>query len=75
MSEDFVGTLRERLSDLVFATVVRDNTQIGEAPRKGLPVLRYAPASIGAADFRALTDEFLGRVGAEIIEAREAANG
>lgn len=75
MSEDFVAALRARLSDLVFSALIRDNTQIGEAPRKHMPVLRYAPASIGAADFRSLTDEFLSRVGAEIIESKEAANG
>lgn len=75
MSEDFVRALRARLSDLVFTSLIRDNTQIGEAPRKHMPVIRYAPGSIGAADFRRLTDEFLSRAGTEVIEHKEVANG
>ena len=75
MSEDFVQALRARLSDLVFDCLIRDNTHIGEAPRKHMVVSRYAPSSIGAADFRRLTDEFLLRIGTEVIEPRSAANG
>lgn len=42
-----------------FATKIRDNVALGEAPAAGVDIFRYAPRSNGAADYNALTDEYL----------------
>lgn len=51
--------LREIFGDLVFDTVIHHNVRLAEAPSAGEPVLRYAPRSRGAADYRALAAEIL----------------
>ena len=42
-----------------FAAKIRDNVALGEAPAVGVDIFRYAPRSNGAADYDALTDEYL----------------
>jgi len=42
-----------------FDTKIRDNVALGEAPAAGVDIFRYAPRSNGAADYNALTDEYL----------------
>lgn len=42
-----------------FATKIRDNVALGEAPAAGLDIFRYAPRSNGAQDYDALADEYL----------------
>jgi chromosome partitioning protein len=51
--------LREIFGGLVFDTVIHRNVRLAEAPSAGEPVLRYAPRSRGAADYRALAAEIL----------------
>ena len=51
--------MREIFGDLVFDTVVHRSVRLAEAPSAGEPVLRYAPDSRGAADYKALVSEFL----------------
>lgn len=51
--------LREVFSGLVFHTVIRRNVRLAEAPSSGEPILRYAPRSLGASDYRALAAEIL----------------
>jgi chromosome partitioning protein len=55
--------VRERLMasfpELVLRTVIRENIRLAEAPSFGLPIASYAPASSGAADYRALTSEIM----------------
>lgn len=43
----------------VFATKIRDNVALGEAPATGTDIFRYAPNSNGAKDYDALTSEYL----------------
>jgi chromosome partitioning protein len=43
----------------VFRTRVRRNIKLAECPSHGTTILHYDPASRGAEDYRALTDEFL----------------
>lgn len=45
----------------VFDTVIRDNVALGEAPAVGADIFTYAKHSNGAADYSALTDEYLNR--------------
>ena len=42
-----------------FATKIRDNVALGEAPAAGLDIFRYAPKSNGAQDYDALVSEYL----------------
>lgn len=42
-----------------FATKIRDNVALGEAPAFGTDIFTYAPRSNGAQDYADLTDEYL----------------
>lgn len=75
MSSDFVEALRAQFGATVFEAVIRESTQVAEAPRKHLPVVAYAPQSLGAFDYRQLADEFLRRVEEISIEYLRGSNG
>lgn len=75
MSGDFVAALRAQFGATVFDTVIRESTHVAEAPRKHVPVCAYAPQSLGAIDYRQLTDEFLRRVAEISIEYLRGRNG
>lgn len=55
--------VRERLIDkfphLVLSATIRENVRLAEAPSFGAPIAVYAPASSGAADYRALASEII----------------
>lgn len=51
--------VRNLFGDLVFETVIHRNVRLTEAPSAGEPVLRYAPRSKAAADYRSLAAEIL----------------
>ncbi|MEN6337349.1 MAG: ParA family protein [Phycisphaerales bacterium] len=51
--------MRSVFGDLVFETVIHRNVRLAEAPSAGEPVLRYAPHSKAATDYRALAAEIL----------------
>ena len=75
MSIDFVATLRAQFGATIFDAVIRESTHVAEAPRKQVPVCTYAPQSLGALDYRALTDEFLSRVAEISIEYGRGSDG
>lgn len=52
----------------VFATKIRDNVALGEAPATGNDIFRYAPNSNGAQDYTALTMEYLNQNNIERID-------
>lgn len=54
-------TLRDSFGDKVFATKVRKNVQVAEAPLHSKDIIAYAPHSNGAKDYRALVAEILKR--------------
>jgi chromosome partitioning protein len=60
LSRDVVTRLRERFGPLVFNTVIHENVRLAEAPSFA-PITVYAPASSGAADYRAAAAEFVAR--------------
>ncbi|HOK54646.1 MAG TPA: ParA family protein [Armatimonadota bacterium] len=62
-SQEVVTQLRERFEDLVFATVIRENVRLAEAPSFGQPVTVYDSRSNGAADYRALAAEVIAQEG------------
>ena len=56
-----VRRLRERFADLVFASTIRENGRLAEAPSFEQPITSYAPDSTGAADYRAVAAELFER--------------
>jgi chromosome partitioning protein len=60
--------LKERFGEKVFETVVRRSVRYAESAERGVSILDYAP-DLGA-DYVALADEILTRLGAEYDEAR-----
>jgi chromosome partitioning protein len=51
--------VRTHFGDQVFRSVIPRNVRLSESPSHGVPVLLYAPASRGAAAYRALAGEFV----------------
>ncbi len=62
--------VRNIFGDLVFEAVIHRNVRLAEAPSAGEPVLRYAPRSKAAADYRALAAEIL-EVAPQAVELAE----
>lgn len=54
-------TIAEKYGSVVFATKIRENVAIAEAPLMQQPICEYAPKSKGAEDYEALTEEILSR--------------
>jgi chromosome partitioning protein len=52
-------TIRNYFGDLVFATVIRENVALAEAPAKGQTIFEYLAKSPGAEDYLALSEEVL----------------
>ena len=61
LSREIVQRLRERFADVVFASTIRENVRLAEAPSFEQPITNYAPNSTGAADYRAVAAELLER--------------
>nr|WP_281496129.1 AAA family ATPase [Marivita sp. S6314] len=61
LSQQVEMDARDNLGDLVFETVIPRNVRVSEAPSYAMPVLEYDPSSKGAAAYRALAREFLGK--------------
>jgi chromosome partitioning protein len=57
LSQDIVGTLRERFGGEVFRTVIRENVRLAEAPSFGKPITLYDSRSAGAEDYRSAAAE------------------
>jgi chromosome partitioning protein len=56
--KDVMGRVRERFPDLVFKTVIRENTKLSEAPSHA-PILAYDPDGAATEDYRQLAREIL----------------
>lgn len=61
LSQQVENDARQNLGDLVFETVIPRNVRVSEAPSFAMPVLEYDTNSKGAAAYRALAREFLGK--------------
>ncbi len=61
LARDISEELRRHFGARVFNAAIRRNVRVAEAPSHGLPVLKYAPHSVGAEGYRQLGDEFLER--------------
>ncbi len=62
LSNDVLGSMRERFDGLVFKSVIRVNTSLREAPSFNQTIFEYSPMSRGAFDYYQLTEEVLSRV-------------
>ncbi|MGR3175717.1 MAG: ParA family protein [Candidatus Scalindua sp.] len=51
--------IKEYFEDKVFATTIRKNVKLSEAPSHGMPIITYAPDSNGTQDYMALTKEII----------------
>ncbi|MEJ7637295.1 MAG: ParA family protein [Singulisphaera sp.] len=53
-----MNRVRERFPELVFKTVIRENTKLSEAPSHA-PILSYDPEGAATEDYRQLAREIL----------------
>jgi len=67
-SREALKSLQERFAEKVFTTVVRRSIRYAESAERGVSILDYAP-DLGA-DYIALADEILARLGGEYDEPR-----
>ncbi len=61
LSQQVVDEVRKYYPGVVFETVVPRSVRLSEAPSFGQTILEYAGDSRGAAAYRALAAEFMGR--------------
>lgn len=62
---EMAANLAGQLGTRVFDTKIRSSVCVAEAPAQGENILKYAPRSNPAADYRALVNEILGRMGSD----------
>lgn len=56
-ARETLAEIRSLFGDLCFDTVIRSTVKLRESARRGLPAIRFAPASNAAADYGALAVE------------------
>ena len=61
--KDVAERVEDYFKGLVFATRIRDNVRLAEAPSYGQPVILYAPSSNGNKDYMELAKEVMARGG------------
>lgn len=61
LTNEVLSELRHHFGDVLAKTSVRSNVKLAEAPSFGCTIFEHAPESNGAADYEAVTDEFLAR--------------
>ena len=59
LSQSVEEALRSHYGDVVFQTRIRENVRLAECPQHRQDIISYDPASNGAADYQALTKEFI----------------
>jgi chromosome partitioning protein len=59
LNRDILSTIQEHFSEKVYATRIRDNVALAEAPTQGLDIFRYSPKSYGAEDYLNLCKEII----------------
>ena len=61
LTQQVIGEVKRVFKDTVYQTVIPRSIALGEAPSHGRAITDYKPSSAGAAAYRALAEEFLGR--------------
>ena len=59
LSYEIYEKLAKRFGERLCKTRIVENVSLAESPGKGLDIFTYAPASTGARDYRALTEELV----------------
>lgn len=59
LNRDVASTIMDFFGEKVFATKIRDNVALAEAPTKGLDIFRYDPKCFGAQDYLGLCLEII----------------
>lgn len=62
LSKDVIDRIHSYFGERLFATRIRQNVKLAEAPSFGQPVVLYAPKSYGALDYASLAQELIERV-------------
>ncbi len=60
---DVVASMRQTFGPEMYATTIRENVRLAEAPSFQMPITRYDAQSTGATDYRALADEVMAQEG------------
>jgi chromosome partitioning protein len=71
-ARETLAELRERFADACFDTVIRSSVKLREAARRGVPLVRLAPASNGAVDYAALAAEVAALSPPRVADAADA---
>ncbi len=61
LNRAMLKALQEYFHEQIFETVIQLNAALAECPMMGQPVIRYAPGSRGAQDYRRLAEEVIRR--------------
>jgi chromosome partitioning protein len=61
LNRDVVATIENHFRNEMFATKIRDNVALAEAPAEGLDIFRYSEKSYGAEDYEDLCKEIIMR--------------
>lgn len=59
LSNQVVSEVKKHFQDMVFKTIIRRNTKLGEAPSYGKPAILYDAESVGAINYLNLARELL----------------
>jgi chromosome partitioning protein len=62
ISREALAKVQEMFGDLVFETIIRNNTKLQTAPAYRKSIYEHAPESHGSKDYEALTEEVLQRL-------------
>jgi chromosome partitioning protein len=72
LGQQVVQEVQNHFPNEVFRTIIPRNIRLSEAPSYGQTILSYAPTSVGAQAYQALTQEFLARAEGKPINATTA---
>jgi len=72
-SHEVLTDMRGYFEDMMLDTVIRQNVRLKEAASHGEPIFTYSRSSRGAVDYRAMTDELLGRIITDIEDFKSLA--
>lgn len=70
LTAEVLAELQHHFGKMLASTSIRSNVKLAEAPSFGRTIFEHAPESNGAADYEAVTDEFLARQG-NVAHARQ----
>jgi len=62
LTSEVISALRDEFSELLFETVIHENSSVSESSGHGASVMDYAPKSKGAEDYQSLGQEVLRRL-------------